>query len=75
MPDSWGARIAMSQQVKPAYEDLIKKSSKANLNLYLSFIPKHLHWLRVDALKSECLGCNPRTSHSSHLGILGITLA
>ena len=28
MPDSWGARIAMSQQVKPAYEDLIRKVQK-----------------------------------------------
>lgn len=28
MPDSWGERIAMSQQVKPAYEDLIRKVQK-----------------------------------------------
>lgn len=40
-PDGWGAQIAVSQWMKPDYEDLIK----ANLNLHLSFIPKHLHWL------------------------------
>lgn len=28
MPDSWGAQIAMSQQVKPDYEDLIRKVQK-----------------------------------------------